>query len=110
MYNIVLRVWIVLTQKLKPIRNFNTFKLGGKNSVEKLKNETADIYIFTSILSFKFVNANYKNNLNPSIYSVKHFNQSLLLCNIISCFITHQNMHAPFNLRTWYGFIHQKNT
>ena len=60
MYNIVLRVWIVLTQKLKPIRNFNTFKLGGKNSVEKLKNETADIYIFTSILSFKFVNANYK--------------------------------------------------
>ena len=100
MYNIVLRVWIVLTQKLKPIRNFNTFKLGGKNSVEKLKNETADIYIFTSILSFKFVNANYKNNLNPSIYSVKHFNQSLLLCNIISCFITHQNTHAPFNLRT----------
>ena len=68
MYHIVLRVWIVLTQNFKPTRNFNTFKL------EKLKNETTDIYIFTSILCFKFVNANYKNNLNPSIYSAKHFN------------------------------------
>lgn len=74
MYHIVLRVWIVLTQNFKPTRNFNFFKLGGKNFVEKLKNETTDIYIFTSILCFKFVNANYKNNLNPSIYSAKHFN------------------------------------
>ena len=82
MYHIVLLVLIVLTENLKPTRNFITFKLGGKNFVEKLNNKTTDIYIFTSILSFRFVNANYKNNFNPPIYSAKHFNQNLLRSNI----------------------------
>ena len=42
-----------------------------KFSVEKLKNQTTDIYIFVSILSVRFVNDNYKNKFNPPTYSAK---------------------------------------
>ena len=108
MYHNVLFVWIVLTQNLKHV-TLTLLNLTVKFSVENLKNETTDIYIFTSVLSFKFVNYNYKDNLNPSTYSAKHFNQDLFLYNKSIVSLSTKTCMV-FDVRNRSGLGHQKNT